>query len=339
MKSYTIKNVCSELGMWPVSAKAGIHKMRQYTKSICQKNKKDKQKAPSLNALFEHLISRVETQLTEWIERDLYTWSSPSKKQYVEILRLAKVQLSYAHLIDGEHQAIQTWLLEDQKRRATSRKSFYKGGAISVADARKKKDNRDKTDHDDAIWKAQTAINCYVNKAKNELKARGIQACKEEKACKKRLQEFLSRGEELPIGINIPVLDPEKPPSDADLEVFLPHPSLLEALDAAMLVSGQKPRVVLGQERFEEIAETTKISSVRTRAGEAGLEPGREEDDNEIELVTEVVEEEPGQVDLNDSSGSEADQAGPLLVDFSDAASECSTIDSIARNADFVAFS
>ena len=55
--------------------------------------------------------------------------------------------------------------------------------------------------------------------------------------------------------------------------------------------------------------------------------------------VIEVVEEEPGQVDLNHSSGSEAESAGPLFVDSSDAASKCSTIDSIARNADFVAFS
>lgn len=72
------------------------------------KKEKEKQKAPSPNALLEHLISRVETQLTEWIERDLCTWSSLSKKQYVETLRLAKVQLSYAHFIDGKHQAIQT---------------------------------------------------------------------------------------------------------------------------------------------------------------------------------------------------------------------------------------
>ena len=140
--------------------------------------------------------------------------------------------MSYAHLIDVDHQAIQTQVLEDQKRRATSRKSFHKRKAISIAYARKKRDNRDKKNHDDAIWKAQTVINCYVNKAKKKLKTRGIQARKDEKNRKKRLQQFLIRGKELPIGIEIPILDPEKEPSTANLEALLPHPSLVEALEA-----------------------------------------------------------------------------------------------------------
>lgn len=78
-------------------------------------------------------------------------WSSPSKKQHKETLKQAKVQLSYAHLVDVDHQAIQAQVLKDQKQQFNSRKSFHKGGAISVADARKKRDDRDEKKHDNAI--------------------------------------------------------------------------------------------------------------------------------------------------------------------------------------------
>ena len=80
------------------------------------------------------------------------------------------------------------------------------------------------------------------------------------------------------------------------------------------------------------------MSSVRTRAGEAGIEPPREKaDDDKVEMVTEVVEEEPGQVDLESSSGSDAESSDIPIVNSSDAASRSSD-NSITRNADFVAF-
>lgn len=81
------------------------------------------------------------------------------------------------------------------------------------------------------------------------------------------------------------------------------------------------------------------MSSAKTKAEEVRLEPEEKDDNDEIEIVTEVIEEESGQVGLNNSTRSEADPAGPSLVDSSDAAFKCSTIDLITRNADFVSFS
>ena len=70
MKTYTIKNAFSESGMWPINAKAGIKKMRQYTKNTRNNCQKDKQRAASPTVLPEHLIYRAENQITEWIDRD-----------------------------------------------------------------------------------------------------------------------------------------------------------------------------------------------------------------------------------------------------------------------------
>ena len=178
-----------------------------------------------------------------------------------------------------------------------------------------------------------------MNKAKKDFKAQGIQARKNEKKRKKCLQRFLARGEKLPVGMDIPIFDPEKNPSDADLEVLLPHLFLIEALDAAQF-SRSRPRIVLDRERIEEMVETG-ASSTKKRAGEVGLElrgDDSEDLDDKVAMVTEVVEEEPDQVDLEDSSGSEAELSHTPLADSSDAASH-SLDDSITQNAGFVAFS
>ena len=140
MKPYTIKNAFAESRMWPINAKADIEKMRQYAKSTQNNDKKDKHKADSPTVLSEHPIHQAENQITKQIDWDPHTQSSLSKEQHVETLKLAKIQLNYAHFVDVDYQAIQTQLLDDQKQRVTSRKSFHKGGAMSVVDTRKKND-------------------------------------------------------------------------------------------------------------------------------------------------------------------------------------------------------
>ena len=93
--------------------------------------------------------------------------------------------------------------------------------------------------------------------------------------------------------------------------------------------------MVLGRERIEEIVET-EASLIKKQAGEAGLEPeGDNSEDDEVEMVTEVVEEGPGQVDLEDSSRLEAELSP--FADSSDAASRSSD-DSITQNANYVVF-
>ena len=91
-------------------------------------------------------------------------------------------------------------------------------------------------------------------------------------------------------------------------------------------ISGAQSRVVLGIESTEVI-----------KVGEAGPELGRDDDNNEVEMVTKVVEKEPDQVDLEDSSELEAESLD-TLAGASDTVSQ-SLSNSITWNADFVAFS
>lgn len=315
MKPHTIQNAFRNSGMWPISAKAGIDKMRQYAKGT--KNLNKGKNRPSSPALPVNPISQVEYALNEFIERDPTTLSSLSRKRHMDTLKKARVQLSYAHLIQSEHQATQARLSEDQKRQTTARKSLHKGGAISVTDARKKKLDRDQKEMEDEIRKAETAITREVNKAKKELKARGVIARREERERKKAIQGYISRGELLPIGIEVEICDPEKNPTEAEQDTLLPNISLVEKLNSL-----RPPTIsVLGQ---RETVEPEEID---------------DEEEGEIDVVTEVVDEGPDEVlgDWEDSDSELESDEVESIADSTDVESR-SSMDSIARNADFIAF-
>ena len=132
----------------------------------------------------------------------------------------------------------------------------------------------------------------------------------------KMVSKVFSSGKKFLIGIDVPIIDPKKKLSDADFEALLPH-FFFEARDA--LFSGPQPRIVLGWEKMEEIIET----KIETGPEEAKLKPKLEleEDGDEIEIVTEIVEKKPSRVDLKDSSGSEDKLLNIFLADSSNAVS------------------
>ena len=283
---------------------------KSYQKNHCQ----DREHSPSLPPFPKDPISQSKQGLNEWIERDPTTWSSPSRCCHVEALKSAKVQLNYAYLVDSERQLMHTRLTEEQNRRNNSRKSLHKGGAISVLEARKKKSDWQGKEKTDVIRKVKTAIQQQTSKATKDLKARGVLAHKEEKIRKKKYVDLLSRGEVLPVGIDIPIWDPEKNLTQAEQEAFLPHIFLVERLNKLCPKSSPVVPLILD------------------------LELEKMEQEVEIITITEA-EREPAWVVKDWESSNKSVKSAEIqsMMDSSDAASCCS-VDSIARNADFVKF-
>jgi hypothetical protein len=164
MKSYTIKSTFQESGMWLVSCKAGLKKMRQYSKPLRRKaltdndNSDDEPELPPLppppTTYFEFEIA-----IEEWLDRGPpKEYSSPSKQRFTDSLKATKVHLGKAILIDHEHRSIQTKLFEETKRKTTSRRSIHRGGEIKVSVAREKKRVRDENEKIEAIQKARKRI-------------------------------------------------------------------------------------------------------------------------------------------------------------------------------------
>jgi hypothetical protein len=187
---------------------------------------------------------------------------------------------------------------EQQRARASNRRSLNSGGPLDVEQARQKKSVKAKKERNEAIRKAEKAVNNAIKKAQRALNRRGIDARRAERQRKKRVAEMKARGEAIPIEMNEVIRDPEKPPTEEDLESLKPHPSLVEALKA---LQGDTP---IDPQLLEE----------------------NEEGHGEVELRVECMEE--SFVALSEESEQEED----IPSDNDSIAS----LDSIARNADFV---
>jgi hypothetical protein len=197
--------------------------------------------------------------------------------------------------------------LKKQSARLHLERSIHRGGEIKVSVAWEKKRVRDENEKIEAIRKARKRITMLVNKAKKALKDKGIAARKAEKARKLALEELQSRGEFPPTEMLIPIRDPEKNPTEAEKESLLPHPSLIQALDA--LCPPDDNILVDPQLLDEDIQiETQHVD-----------EPIVTVPDDETE------EDSDGHIDLEG------------LQDSTDEESIAS-LDSIARNADFIKF-
>lgn len=59
--------------------------------------------------------------------------------------------MSYAHLIDVDHQNIQAQIVDDQKKQVTSRKSLYKKNQLALQMLEKKRDDCDTKKHNNVV--------------------------------------------------------------------------------------------------------------------------------------------------------------------------------------------
>jgi hypothetical protein len=121
-------------------------------------------------------------------------------------------------------------LIVQSKARIRNRRSINIGSPINVETARQKKRAKEQKEKDNAIRRAQKAINNDIRKSKIALNRRGIEARKSERERKKLLLELTAKEEFIPLELLVPICDPEKDPTPADLESLQPHPSLVQAL-------------------------------------------------------------------------------------------------------------
>ena len=121
-------------------------------------------------------------------------------------------------------------MIAQSKARIGNRRSINVGGPIDIKTARQKKKAKEQKEKDEAIRKAQKAINNDIRKLKIALNRRGIEARKSERERKKLLLELTAKEEFIPLELLVPIHDPEKDPTPADLEPLQLHPSLLQAL-------------------------------------------------------------------------------------------------------------
>jgi hypothetical protein len=303
MQKHTIVNSFKDSGMWPPSTKAGIKKMRTYQKKKRTINEVEDDDLPALPPVRPEEMWTTAATIRALGDRDPTQFSEPSIQLFHSTMKSVDVQLQKSHLTTLEHAALQEKIRADQKRKSTSRRSIHKGGpSARVDDLREKIKIRDQHERTEGLRKAEKRLAQAINKAKNELKAQGIQARKDEKARLNRLREYTAKCELPPPDDMLPIREPDK------------QPTTLEQLKCT-------------EEFYPGL-----VQNIREIKKELGLlDQGDGGDD--VVLRLEDSQEKENVPDYMDSS-----PPPPNLVDSSDVESNAGSIDSVTRNADFIAF-
>ena len=108
--------------------------------------------------------------------------------------------------------------------------------ALTTKDAMDKMRQKWQKEGEEAVRKATKAIEDSKRKAQQALYRAGVEARKEERNRKKLLQEFYKSGDVPDPLLLVPIRDPEKNPTQAELDTLQPHPCLLQALQEAQTV-------------------------------------------------------------------------------------------------------
>jgi hypothetical protein len=193
------------------------------------------------------------------------------------------------------------WQQEQLKAWNTSQRSLNTGGLLNVEEAREKQVAKKEKETDKAICKVQKAITEAVNKAKRALNRQGIEARKLEREQRQLLQELQVQNEFIDIDLLDSIRDPEKNPTAEDLESLQLYPLLVQAL-----VDLQVP---IDPELF--IDNSCEVQFKLTKA----------EDNIDVVVQDESCDSDMNQISRDYKSESEESQE---------------SLDSIARNADFI---
>jgi hypothetical protein len=108
----------------------------------------------------------------------------------------------------------------NHKAKLNARLSFQKGGSMLASDALIQKKVKARKAAEEKLKKAQTVVNRAENKAKEDLRVKGVAARKAEKERLKAISEHQVLGIKLPPEIWIPIHDPQKNPTLEETEAI-----------------------------------------------------------------------------------------------------------------------
>jgi hypothetical protein len=109
MQKYIIKNAFKSSGIWPISYKAGIKKMRSYGKKkrlIKEVKEEESLDLPPLLPTCPNKVWNIAVTLRALANRDPTTFSENSKETWIVIVKKVNIQLQKSHLQIIEHQAL-----------------------------------------------------------------------------------------------------------------------------------------------------------------------------------------------------------------------------------------
>jgi hypothetical protein len=213
-KKRTIYSAFEKAGIWPISCKTAIAKIKVYSPPEAPVELPTLPRTPTR---FQH----AEYGLLYWKEKVSEKLSSPSREPFASWARGTERVLAGGELAVLQHKALATKVQNQQKAKYQNRNVLQKNGVLTAEDAWAKKEaNRAKRQ---AILNKRraTLIRITRNKIKNELKTRGVAARKLERERKRQVEALQKAKEFVLFHLLEAIPDPELSTTEADIDLQL----------------------------------------------------------------------------------------------------------------------
>ena len=129
--------------------------------------------------------------------------------------------LAYGELVTLQLNQLSTKVSNQQKAKSRSRQVLQKHGVLTGAAAKVRKAEKKLKEEADNTRQRLFIKRVTQNKIKNELKARGVIARRQERERKRKVQELQKAHQFVPMELYEAIPDPEKLMTDADIELQL----------------------------------------------------------------------------------------------------------------------
>ena len=147
--------------------------------------------------------------------------SSPSRQPFNSWACGTEAMLAYGELVTLQLNQLSTKVSNQQKAKSQSRNVLQKHSVLTGTDAKVRKAEKQAKEEVNQLKQRLYLVRITRNRIKNELKARGVIARKQEKERKKKLLELQKAHQFVPIELYEAIPDPEKLTSDTDIETQL----------------------------------------------------------------------------------------------------------------------
>jgi hypothetical protein len=245
--------------------------------------------------------------------------SSSPRKRYTITIDATKDYLMLGSLHEMDMRNARAIQVANYKAKLNACLSFQKGGSILASDALVQKKVKARKAAEEKLKKAQTAVTRAENKAKEDLRIKGVAARKAEKDRVKTI----ALGIQLPLKIWIPIRDPQKNPLPEEIE--------------AIQISHQPLYDKLAQEQAEydrlQSDNPTLFTDIPIDPAILAEEQAFRVKQNPLsQIAVREASEELEDTDQEEGGG------GSGMVLCSSPPMSVASIDSIAENADFISF-
>jgi hypothetical protein len=229
-KKGTIHSAFWKAGIWPISCKTALEKMKTY--SPPQLLEPELPTLPQTPTRFVH----AEYGLIHWKEKIQEKLSSPSQEPFNSWARGTERLLASGELTVLQHTALATKVQNQQKAKYWSCNVLQKNGVLTAEEAWAKKEANEAKRKAIFNKKKATLVRIARNKIKNNLKARGIAARRQERERKKAVEALQRSKEFVPLEMLEAIPDPEKTTTEAEIKALLQEAliSTIAAIDPSL---------------------------------------------------------------------------------------------------------